>query len=125
MLKNMKIHFITLQVPSSKFKVHRTWKLCHMYELQYIHYFFSGKYCKISKILFLHSLFKCYVHLYFILLRKEKIYWNMIVKKNIRSSISFICLVIMPCSYSETKVVIQAIFSFFSLVPATSFDFFR
>ena len=29
----------------------------------------------------------------------------------------------MSCSYSEIKDVIQAIFSFFGLVTATSFDF--
>ena len=50
----------------------------------------------------------------------EIIYWNMIVKKEVWSSISFVCLVITSCPYSEIKDVIQAIFSFFGLVTATS-----
>ena len=37
----------------------------------------------------------------------------------------FICLMLMLCFYSETKDVIQTIFSFFGLVTATSFDFLR
>ena len=41
-LKNMKIHFITSYVPNSKFKLHRTRKFCHMYELQYTHCFFRA-----------------------------------------------------------------------------------
>ena len=40
----------------------------------------------------------------------------MIIKKKVWSFISFICLVIMPCSYSEIKDVIQAIISFFGLI---------
>ena len=40
-----------------------------------------------------------------------------------KSLISFICLVIMSCSYSELKDVIQGFFSIFGLVTATSFDF--
>ena len=39
--------------------------------------------------------------------------------------ISFMCLVIMSYFYSEIKDVIQAIFSFFGLVTATSCDFLR
>ena len=50
---------------------------------------------------------------------------NPVVKKKVSSFISFICLQIMPCSYSEMKHVIQAIFSFFGLVTATSFDILR
>ena len=46
-------------------------------------------------------------------------------KEESLSFISFICSVIMSCSYSKIKGVIQAIFSFFGLVTATSFDFLR
>ena len=42
-IKNMKIHFITLYVQNSKFKLHCTYKFCCMYELQYMHCFFPGK----------------------------------------------------------------------------------
>ena len=42
-VKNMKIHFIILYVPNSKFKLHRTSKFCQMYKLQYMHYFFQAK----------------------------------------------------------------------------------
>ena len=56
---------------------------------------------------------------------KGKIYWNMIIKKKVWSFISFICLAIMSCSYSEIKNVIQAIISCFGLVTAASFDFLK
>ena len=39
----MKIHFITSYVPKSKFKLHRTYKFCRTYELQYAHCFFGAK----------------------------------------------------------------------------------
>ena len=41
------------------------------------------------------------------------------------SFISFICLKIISCSYSEIKDVIQALLSFFGLATATSFNFLR
>ena len=41
--KNMKILFITSYMPNSKFKLHRIHKSCCTYELQYTHFFFSGK----------------------------------------------------------------------------------
>ena len=39
MLKNMKIHFITLYVPNSKFKLHGAHNFCCTYELQYTQFF--------------------------------------------------------------------------------------
>ena len=47
MLKTMKIHFITLYVPNSKFKLHGAHNFCCMYELQYT-VFFPGKDCFMS-----------------------------------------------------------------------------
>ena len=81
---------------------------------------------KIYKLfLLMHSLFECYILISYFWGRKKFIYWNMIVKKKVWNFISLICFMIISWSYSEIKDFIQAIFGFFGLSTATSFDFLR
>ena len=69
----------------------------------------------------MHSLFKCYICILYLKEGKNVLKYD----SKEQSLISFICLVIMSCSLSEVKDVIQAILSVFGLVTATCFDFLK
>ena len=73
-------------------------------------------------LLLLHSLYKCYVFISYFQGRKK--FTGIIVKKKVRSFIAFMFNDYVMFLF-RNKDVAQAIFSFFGLVTATSFDFLR